>query len=143
MLKKCLLVLIIFINLFTGIIYADDNLTDSNLSSKELNNAIETSSDLTDIPTINARHAIILDRNSKTILYGKKEKENCKMASTTKIMTAIVVIENANLEDTVTISSKAARTGGSRLGLSTDDTITVENLLYGLMMRSGNDSAVR
>ena len=142
MLKKSLFLLIIFLNLFTCVIYADDNLTDSNLSLNELNKTLETSSDMTDIPIINARHAIILDRNSKTVLYGKKEKEICKMASTTKIMTAIVVIENANLKDTVTVSSKAARTGGSRLGLSTNNTITVENLLYGLMMHSGNDAAV-
>lgn len=142
MLKKCLFLLIIFLNLLTCVIYADDNLTDSNLSLNELNKTLETSSDMTDIPSINARHAIILDRNSKTVLYGKKEEEICKMASTTKIMTAIVVIENVNLKDTVTVSSKAARTGGSRLGLSTNNTITVENLLYGLMMRSGNDAAV-
>lgn len=75
--------------------------------------------------------------------FGKKETETCKMASTTKIMTAIVVIENCtNLNDIVTISKKSAGTGGSRLGLSTDDKITVEDLLYGLMMRSGNDAAV-
>lgn len=136
MIKKCLFILIIFFILFTPIIYADDQLNDSNLSSKELNETIETSINVEDIPTINARHAIILDRNSKITLYGKKENETCKMASTTKIMTAIVVIENANLSDTVTVSAKAARTGGSRLGLSTGNTITVENLLYGLMMRS-------
>ena len=136
MIKKCLFILIIFFILFTPIIYADDQLKDSNLSSKELNETIETSTNVENIPTINARHAIILDRNSKTTLYGKNEKETCKMASTTKIMTAIVVIENSNLKDMVTISAKAARTGGSRLGLSTGNTITVENLLYGLMMRS-------
>ena len=64
------------------------------------------------------------------------------MASTTKIMTSIIVVENCNLEDTVTITSKAAGTGGSRLGLHTDDKITVNDLLYGLMLRSGNDAAV-
>ena len=65
-----------------------------------------------------------------------KKKRLFAMASTTKIMTALIVIENSNLADTVIISSKAARTGGSRLGLSTGNTITVENLLYGLMLRS-------
>ena len=136
MIKKFLFILIILFILFPPIIYADDQLNDSNLSSKELNETIETSINVEDIPIINARHAIILDRNSKRTLYGKKENETCKMASTTKIMTAIIVIENANLADTVTVSTKAARTGGSRLGLSTGDTITVENLLYGLMLRS-------
>ena len=93
-------------------------------------------------PRINARHAVILDRNSQTILYGKKEKQECKMASTTKIMTAIVVIETTNLNDIVTVSSKAARTGGSKVGLSANCKISVEDLLYGLMLKSGNDAAV-
>ena len=64
------------------------------------------------------------------------------MASTTKIMTAIVVIENADLNKTVEISKKSASTGGSRLGLKTGDKITINHLLYGLMLRSGNDAAV-
>lgn len=59
------------------------------------------------------------------------------MASTTKIMTAIVVLENSELNDVVTISKKAAGTGGSRLGLRTNDKITVHDLLYGLMLKSG------
>ena len=63
-------------------------------------------------------------------------------ASITKIMTAIVVIENSNLSDIVTISKKSANTGGSRLGLSQNDKISVENLLYGLMLKSGNDDSV-
>ena len=93
-------------------------------------------------PAINARHAIIFDRNSKKAIYGKKETEICKMASTTKIMTAIVVIENSDLNKVVEISSKSSGTGGSRLGLSKKDIISVEHLLYGLMLRSGNDAAV-
>ena len=64
------------------------------------------------------------------------------MASTTKIMTATIIIENCNLNDTIEISKKAAGTGGSRLGLKSGDKITVKDLLYGLMMRSGNDAAV-
>lgn len=71
---------------------------------------VEVSSNLSEIPNINARHSVIFDRSSKTVLFGKNEKEPCKMASTTKIMTAIVVIENCNnLNDTVTVSKKAAR----------------------------------
>ena len=72
-----------------------------------------------------------------SILYGKNENTRCKMASTTKIMTAIVVIENTeDLNEKVTISQKAAGTGGSRLGLHKDDEITVNNLLYGLLLCS-------
>lgn len=77
------------------------------------------------------------------VLYGKKENVRCKMASTTKIMTALVVIENKdNLEEKIKVSAKAAGTGGSRLGLHTNDEITINNLLYGLLLCSGNDAAV-
>ena len=65
---------------------------------------------ISETTTINARHAIVLDRASSTILYGKQEKEICKMASTTKIMTAIIVIETcSNLHEEVIISKTSAR----------------------------------
>lgn len=74
------------------------------------NFSLPVSSNTSSTPTINARHAIVLDRESKQVLFGKNEQETCKMASTTKIMTAIVVIENCkDLSQTVTISKKAAR----------------------------------
>lgn len=122
-------------------IYADDIdyfSEDINISEE----IAETSSNSIDIPDINSRAAVVIDRNSNTILFGKNENDKRKMASTTKIMTALIVIENANLNDTVTVSKNAAGTGGSRLGLKTDDKVTVNNLLYGLMLCSGNDAAV-
>ena len=64
------------------------------------------------------------------------------MASTTKIMTATIIIENCNLEETVEVSKEAANTGGYRHGLKTGDKISIKDLLYGLMLRSGNDAAV-
>lgn len=93
-------------------------------------------------PQINSRIALIYDRTSGKIMYEKNGNKQTPMASTTKIMTAIVVLENANLKDVVTIDSKAAGMGGSRLGLKMNDKITVNDLLYGLMLRSGNDAAV-
>ena len=93
-------------------------------------------------PQINSRIALIYDRASGKIMYEKNGNKQTPMASTTKIMTAIVVLENANLKDVVTIDSKAAGMGGSRLGLKKNDKITVNDLLYGLMLRSGNDAAV-
>ena len=108
--------------------------------------AVDTSSaKQPDIPTINSKSAIVLDRNSGMVLIGKNENEKRKMASTTKIMTCIVVLENSTLESLntiVTVSSKSAGTGGSRLGLHTNDKVSVINLLYGLMLCSGNDAAV-
>ena len=135
-------ILICFLTVFftcNYIVFADEEDTEilSNISP-----FINTSTDIITEPTINSRAAIVYDRNSGSVLYGKNENEVRKMASTTKIMTAIVVIENANLDDIVTVSSKAAGTGGSRLGLHTNDKISVRNLLYGLMLCSGNDAAV-
>ena len=139
--KKSIILLLVFTLILTlnFNVYADD------YSEDELENIeyIEVSNKVTNVPTINARHAIVYDRASGRALYGKDENEICKMASTTKIMTSLVVIEKVNdLNEIVTVSKKAAGIGGSRLGLSTNDEITVENLLYGLMMRSGNDSAI-
>lgn len=130
----------------TNFVFADDisPLDDDFDISEILNNmeSIETSSNSSELPTINSRAYVVIDRKSNTILTGKNENQKKKMASTTKIMTCLIVIENANLSDTVEISKKAASTGGSRLGLKTGDKITVIDLLYGLMMRSGNDAAV-
>lgn len=119
-------------------VYADDEDSEnfSDISS------INVSSEINSEPSINSRAAIIYERSSGTVLFGKNENEKRKMASTTKIMTAIVVIEKSNLEDIVTVSKKASGTGGSRLGLHTDDKISVLNLLYGLLLCSGNDAAV-
>lgn len=140
-LKKFFLILYILIIIFIPFFSFADDYIETNI--QELPTEISVSSNINNTPTINARHAVILDRASGTVLYSKNENEKCKMASTTKIMTCIVTLEHINnLQETVTVSKKAAGTGGSRLGLSTNDTISVENLLYGLMLVSGNDAAV-
>lgn len=90
---------------------------------------------------IYSKRALIYERKSGIVLYEKNMDEICPMASTTKIMTAIVVIENSNLNDIVTVSKKAAKTSGSRLGLKTGDKIKLLDLLYGLLLPSGNDAA--
>lgn len=132
---KFFIIFTIFIFIFSGITYADD-------IDFETQYSIETIAPQDTVPSINSRAGIVLDRNSGMILYGKNENEKRKMASTTKIMTALIVIENSNLNDIVTISSKSAGTGGSRLGLHKNDKISVSDLLYGLMLCSGNDAAV-
>lgn len=145
------IILLFFVILFSFqflYVFADDIDNEENFDiSEEINkygllNSIETSSNTNDNFTINARSAIILDRTSKKILYGKNEYQKVKMASTTKIMTAIVILEKCNLSQTVEVSKKAACTGGSRLGLKTGDRITIYDLLYGLLLCSGNDAAV-
>lgn len=145
-LLKNFTILIIF--LFTSstfyISFADDYI-ENNITidvDSEISEAI-SKTDNTLLPSsINSRSCVVFDRNSHMILYGKNENSQVKMASTTKIMTAIIVIENSNLKDTVEVSKKAASTGGSRLGLKAGDKITVHDLLYGLMLVSGNDAAV-
>lgn len=122
--------------------YADDELYDEDLLPSEFSESIETSNSVDTVPEINARHAIVFDRNSKLTIYGKKETEKCKMASITKIMTAVITLENVNLDDVVTVSSRTAQAPKSRIGLSTNDKISVKDLLYGLMLYSGNDAAV-
>lgn len=130
----------------TNYVFADDiSPLDDNFDIYEVledAESIETNSSSSELPTINSRAYVVIDRKSNTVLVGKNENQKKKMASTTKIMTALIVIENCDLSETVEISKKSASTGGSRLGLKTGDKITVYDLLYGLMMRSGNDSAV-
>ena len=135
-------IFIIISNIFT--VCADDvDYDDFNQWEIEENITEDAvSNNVTERPSINSKRFVIYDRISKTIIWGKDEKIRSAMASTTKIMTATIVIENANLNDEVTISSKAGGTGGSRLGLKSGDKITVYDLLYGLMLRSGNDAAV-
>ena len=94
-------------------------------------------------PEILSRSAVVLDRVSNEIIWGKNEHVQVPMASTTKILTAIVLIEKGDLNQTVTVDKKAAAIGGSRLGLKTNDKITMHDLLYGLMLKSGNDAALQ
>lgn len=140
---KKIICLIILFNCIIGSLqysFADD--IDEELEDTELSKSIETASIVENEPNINARIAVAYDRKSGKVIYGKNENKRTAMASTTKIMTAIVLIENADLNQTITVSAKAAGTGGSRLGLKHNDKITMKDLLYGLMLKSGNDAAV-
>lgn len=101
-----------------------------------------TASNVSELPKTNSRRYIVYDRISKSMIIGKNEDVKSAMASTTKIMTTIVILEKADLNEKVTVSAKAGGTGGSRLGLKKGDKASVRDLLYGLMLRSGNDAAV-
>lgn len=139
------LILIIIIIIFnsTYVLADDENeILEKSIIEENEKKEIEAAANSETIPTINSRRYAVYDRLSGRCIYGKDENKQTAMASTTKIMTAIIVIENCKLTDSVTVSAKAAGTGGSRLGLKKDDIITVNDLLYGLMLRSGNDDAV-
>lgn len=86
--------------------------------------------------------AILMEQDTKRILYGKNERNKVKIASTTKILTAIVAIENNSLDEMVTISKKAAGTGGSTVGLKSGSEVSLKSLMYGMLLKSGNDCAV-
>ncbi len=120
------------------------NVNSNNISRNDAKNTTEvnTKKEIKK-PVINSRRYAIFDRSSKTVIYGKDEDKQTAMASTTKIMTSLVVLENCkNLNDIITVDKKSAQTGGSTLGIREGDKITVNDLLYGLMLRSGNDAAV-
>ncbi|KOS63015.1 D-alanyl-D-alanine carboxypeptidase [Lysinibacillus sp. FJAT-14222] len=83
----------------------------------------------------------VLDGDTGRVLLGSNSDARLPIASLTKIWTALVAIENSNLQDEVVISPRAAMAEGSSIYLQAGETVTVETLLYGLMLRSGNDAA--
>lgn len=83
----------------------------------------------------------VIDVDSGRVLYSYNENEKLPMASTTKIITAITVIENADINKVIEVTSKTTGTEGSSVYLKVGDRFTIKDLLYGLMLRSGNDCA--
>ena len=83
-----------------------------------------------------------MEQNSGRILYEKKPHEIRRIASITKIMTAILAIDSGKMNETVKVSKEAAFTEGSSLYLQPGEKIKMEDLVYGLMLRSGNDAHV-
>ncbi len=92
--------------------------------------------------SISSAAAIVMEVSTGRILYSKNITEKRKIASTTKLMTAMVVLDNCDTSKATVISKKAAGVGGSEVGIKAGEEITVEALLYGLMLESGNDCAV-
>lgn len=91
---------------------------------------------------ISAQHAIMIDQHTGEIIYAKEANTQTEIASLTKILTAIVAIENGKLDDVVSVSERAIHTSGSSIYLQEQEKLRLEDLLYGLMLRSGNDAAV-
>lgn len=143
MFKKiiCTILTISVLTINLSIVYSDDLEDETEeINTKEI---IETSiNNTSEEPVLNSRIAVAYDRKSGNVIWGKNENKRSAMASTTKIMTSILLIENADLNQTIEVSAKAGGTGGSRLGLKKNDKITMRDLLYGLMLKSGNDAAV-
>ena len=89
-----------------------------------------------------AAAAILVDADSGRVLYEQNADGKMLIASTTKIMTALVAIREGNLSDMVTVKREATLTEGSSMYLKEGEQLTLEALLYGLMLCSGNDAAV-
>jgi D-alanyl-D-alanine carboxypeptidase (penicillin-binding protein 5/6) len=94
------------------------------------------------VPSVDAYTAIVMDMKSGRVLCGKKIHEKRSMASTTKIMTAILAIENGKMDSMVETSRRAAGIGGSDIGIQEGKQYTLQTLLYGMLLNSGNDAAI-
>ncbi|CVK19046.1 MULTISPECIES: D-alanyl-D-alanine carboxypeptidase family protein [Sporomusa] len=93
-------------------------------------------------PTLSAQAAVLMDAKTGQVLYDRNMNKKLAPASTTKIMTAIIAIESGRLDETTRVSIHAASTPGSSLNLYPGQSITLRELLTGLLLRSGNDAAV-
>lgn len=91
---------------------------------------------------LNAKAAVLMEGQSGQILYHKRLDERLYPASITKILTAIIAIESGKLDEMVTVSRRAATVGGTRVYLEEGEQKSLENLVYALMINSGNDAAV-
>ena len=138
----CIVILVILINISICLpVFAFEKKenTDYIWLKKELK---IVSTNKTNVPKLNSKCAIVFDRNSKSVIFGKNENKKVAMASTTKIMTAVVLLENLgknsnlSLDTIVEVCKEAASIRGSRLGLKKGDKISINDLLYGLMLCS-------
>ncbi len=128
----CLLTLMLTTNIFAedfDYIIADNSTVDMyNDEQKEIK--------------LGSKGVILYDANTGRILYGENVDEKLPMASTTKIMTLIVALENGKLSDTVKVSGRASKAPKVKMYLSEGEEIKLENLLYALMLESSNDAAI-
>ena len=94
-----------------------------------------------DLPDIDASNAFVMGKNG-SVYYARSADEQVKIASITKVMTAILAVENCKMDEKITVSNAAAAVGNSTAGLLEGDELTVEQALRGLMIPSGNDAAI-
>ncbi len=94
------------------------------------------------VSALSSSSYIVMDMDSGRVLEGKNVHQSYLIASTTKILTAITAIEYGNLEDVVTITDSIMESYGSGIYISVGEKMTLDDLLYGLLLRSGNDAAL-
>jgi serine-type D-Ala-D-Ala carboxypeptidase (penicillin-binding protein 5/6) len=93
-------------------------------------------------PRVTAKGAILVEADTGKVLYSRNADKELEMASTTKIMTAILILESMPLDEKVKVPAAATGTAGSTLGLRRGETFTVEQLLYAMLVPSANDAAI-
>lgn len=107
-------------------------------------NAADSSTDLPDFPTVSSDYVVLMDADSGEVLYANNANEKCYPASTTKLLTGLLTIENKSLSDVVTFSQDAVNSvdyGDANAAITTGEELTVEQALYSLILRSANDVA--
>lgn len=108
------------------------------LAAAELGTAQQVSG----APQVNARAAVLMEAKTGQVLWAKDQNRRLAPASTTKIMTALLALEKVPISKVVTVSENASKADGSSLWLEPGEKLTVEELLYGAMLNSGNDACV-
>jgi D-alanyl-D-alanine carboxypeptidase (penicillin-binding protein 5/6) len=106
---------------------------------------VVTVADTGDAPTaphVTSKGAIVIDAETGTVLYSWNADKQLAMASTTKMMTAILILESMSLDENVKVPAAAVSAAGSTLGFSRGETFTVEQLLYAMLVPSANDAAI-
>jgi D-alanyl-D-alanine carboxypeptidase (penicillin-binding protein 5/6) len=93
------------------------------------------------VPDLSGDSAIVVDLGSKNVLYAKQPHKRQLMASTTKIMTAIVAVEHSTLDKIITVPAAATEVEPNHMGLKAGEQLTLQELLYGMLLDSGNDAA--
>ncbi|MDD7794863.1 D-alanyl-D-alanine carboxypeptidase family protein [Clostridium sp. 'White wine YQ'] len=93
------------------------------------------------VPDLEADGVVLMDATTGKILYSKNSEKSLAPASTTKVMTALLVLRNSKLDEKVTITKSATAVDGTRIGLIEGEVFTVKDLLYGMLLLSANDCA--
>lgn len=127
--------------IFFAVLSAADDINEE-IPTSSIFEGISADVIIEDYPKINARSAIVMDFESGRVLFEKNGYIKRPMASTTKIMTAIIALENGNLDDIVKVSKNAASIWGSTIHLTAGEEISLRELMYGLLLCSGNDAAI-
>lgn len=149
-LKKLLTIILLVLLTITCNIYSVKALTYENIDDYDAIDIIEEESlnissqevNINAPLKVSARNAIAIDSKNNMVLWNQNGYEIVPMASTTKILTALVAINYGNLERKVTISKNASSIRGSTVGYRAGEEISMRELLFGLMFRSGNDAAI-